>query len=262
MEQRDIKHKVMCCFPTTNVNAKNGVQDNSDRVFSEKVLYNFNGKTTPDVLQQKLERHDVALKEDTRVKIVQLEDNSDATALVITNKEDEMLIQDVILDFGDDGEVQPINVGLESAGASTRAGSTVTQPSNASYSIKATAVYNQKIDNNLLSSYFQPVGAYFFYYNTGSSTVSYIKIQYETVGYLYSYNSSTGATAKLSDTQTEYVIPVEKSSPATSTMYQTVKTMSSDRVIWTGTGLNSGLYMQFQYVVNGSTRTTAVAITP
>ena len=222
----------------TSVNANDIIASADLAIGSESALYSVNGKNASAALCQVLEQYDVNICNSTLIEVRPLVENEQANVLVVTNEENGLLMKDVVLNFDEDGDVLPI-VDVNQGDVSVCGGSTITRPTGKSYSIKATAVYNQR-SNEFATSYYQPIGAYFFYYNTGNANVSYIKIEYSCDGVEYTYPGS---------------------SPAKSTMYQTVNEYRSDRVIYTATGsLNVGQYMAFTYTVDGDTQRNSVRI--
>lgn len=236
----------------------NGQLSSQDLVISpDAVLYSINGKQATEELCQNLESYDIYVSDNTLIEVRPLLTNSAANVLIVTNEENGLMTKDVLIDIDENGQVQPIVI-TDNADVSLCGGSTIERPTGKTYSIKATAVYNQRTDSSLLSSYYQPIGAYFFYYNTGSSSVTYIKIEYSCDGFEYTY---PGFTAINNSAEYEHMITVTKSSPATNTMYHTVNEYRSDRVICTISGSPMvGQYMGFTYTVNGTTKTHSVRI--
>lgn len=239
-----------------SANANDIIVSEDLAICSESALYSVNGNSASVALCQVLEEYNVNICDTTLIEVRPLVEECDANALVVTNEQNGVLTKDVVLNFDENGDVQPI-VDINQGDVSVCAGSTITQPTGESYSIKATAVYNQRT-NSFATSYYQPIGAYFFYYNTGSANVSYIKIEYSCEGFEYTY---PGFVAINNNDEYIHLIEVSKTSPAKSTMYQTVKEYRSDRVIYTATGSPFvGQYMGFTYTVNGNTQTSSVRI--
>ena len=240
----------------TSVNANDIIASEDLAIGSESALYSVNGKNASAALCQVLEQYDVNICNSTLIEVRPLVENEQANVLVVTNEENGLLMKDVVLNFDEDGDVLPI-VDVNQGDVSVCGGSTITRPTGKSYSIKATAVYNQR-SNEFATSYYQPIGAYFFYYNTGNANVSYIKIEYSCDGFEYTY---PGFVAVNNNVEYVHSIVVSRSSPAKSTMYQTVNEYRSDRVIYTATGsLNVGQYMAFTYTVDGDTQRNSVRI--
>lgn len=205
------------------------------------------GSEASETIKNKIEQTGVDITNESTIQLVPISSSQETqnTALVITNTVGNIVTKDVLMMVTDEG------VGFEQGGdVSTRAGSTVEFPPlswDGRYVIRGTAVYNQYSDG-LFSSFYQPIGAYFIYQKYESCTVSNIEMLYICDGFEYSYPGFED----LDSSELEYVITVTKSSPAESTMYSTTKEYNTNRVIYTDSGSPFvGQFLTFNTVVDG-----------
>lgn len=205
------------------------------------------GSEASETIKNKIEQTGVDITNESTIQLVPISSSQETqnTALVITNTVGNIVTKDVLMMVTDEG------VGFEQGGdVSTRAGSTVEFPPlswDGRYVIRGTAVYNQYSDG-LFSSFYQPIGAYFIYQKYESCTVSNIEMLYICDGFEYSYPGFED----LDSSELEYVITVTKSSPAESTMYSTTKEYNTNRVIYIDSGSPFiGQFLTFNTVVDG-----------
>lgn len=205
------------------------------------------GSEASETIKNKIEQTGVDITNESTIQLVPISSSQETqnTALVITNTVGNIVTKDVLMMVTDEG------VGFEQGGdVSTRAGSTVEFSPlswDGRYVIRGTAVYNQYSDG-LFSSFYQPIGAYFIYQKYESCTVSNIEMLYICDGFEYSYPGFED----LDSSELEYVITVTKSSPAESTMYSTTKEYNTNRVIYTDSGSPFvGQFLTFNTVVDG-----------
>lgn len=216
---------------------------------AEDASYSVRGIHVPDSLSQTLKEYDVNIGLNTLIEVRPMDDDSCGNALVITNVTSNQVVKDVIIDVDKNGEILPINVNVDN-GVSVLGGTTVEYPDNKAFSIKATAVYNQRPYQNTLYSYYQPVGSYFFLYDDGNSGVSYIETEYICYGFEYTYPGYVLAN----ENPYTHTIFVKKSSPSKNTMYHAYDEYNTSRVIWTGSGAEGcGQYLFVRYRINGGT---------
>ena len=205
------------------------------------------GSEASETIKNKIEQTGVDITNESTIQLVPISSSQETqnTALVITNTVGNIVTKDVLMMVTDEG------VGFEQGGdVSTRAGSTVEFPPlswDGRYVIRGTAVYNQYSDG-LFSSFYQPIGAYFIYQKYESCTVSNIEMLYICDGFEYSYPGFED----LDSSELEYVITVTKSSPAESTMYSTTKEYNTNRVIYTDSGSPFvGQFLTFNTIIDG-----------
>lgn len=205
------------------------------------------GSEASETIKNKIEQTGVDITNESTIQLVPISSSQETqnTALVITNTVGNIVTKDVLMMVTDEG------VGFEQGGdVSTRAGSTVEFPPlswDGRYVIRGTAVYNQ-YSNGLISPYYQPIGAYFTYQKYEDCTVNNITMLYICDGYEYSYPGFES----LGDSELEYVITVEKSSPRQSTMCSTTKEYNKSRVIKADTGSPFvGQFLTFNTIIDG-----------
>ena len=210
-------------------------------------IITMSGSEVSNTLKNRVEQTGVYITENSTIQLIPVSSSQKVqkSALVITNRTGNIITKDVLMMVTDEG------VGFEQGGdVSTRAGSTVEFPPlswDGRYVIRGTAVYNQ-YSNGLISPYYQPIGAYFTYQKYEDCTVNNITMLYICDGYEYSYPGFES----LGDSELEYVITVEKSSPRQSTMYSTTKEYNKSRVIKADTGSPFvGQFLTFNTIIDG-----------
>lgn len=230
---------------------------NDPVISSESDTYSVRGEDAPASICQRLYDMNVTVEDDSLIEFISSDSTSDGTAIVVTNTEGSTMTKDVVLFIGKDGEVQNLAIEDESS-VSPMAGGTIEYPFNEGFAIRATAVYNQRVDSFFCGNYYQPIGVYFFFSNDEDCYVTYVKVDYQCDGFEYSYPGFE----MVSDDEYMHVITVEKEFPAVSTMYHTENSYRTDRVICTSSGsLNVGQYLVFTYRLDGKLYTHAYELT-
>ena len=112
----------------------------------------------------------------------------------------------------------------------------------------------------LVGPRYQPTGVYFIYYQSASTNevATYVSVNYACVGFLYTYPGGTPINAS---SLTYRNTTVEKSNPASNTIYQKMSNFPTSQAIETDSAipLGGGQFLSFNIVTNLGTYTDGVS---
>ena len=232
----------------------------------DNVLYSVHGSSAPIALQQELAALNIHTADNTLIEVVSLE-KGDGTALVVTNSTDDTVMKDIIFALDGNGQIGSIQP-IEDSTVMPRSGYSEWFPNDSNALVRATAVYEivyeDEIDVGgeilLVGPRYQPTGVYFIYYQSASTNevATYVSVNYACVGFLYTYPGGTPINAS---SLTYRNTTVEKSNPASNTIYQKMSNFPTSQAIETDSAmpLGGGQFLSFNIVTNLGTYTDGVS---
>lgn len=219
---------------------------------SANAIYSVYGSAAPAGLCRELAELDVTVTGNTLIEIVPM-DSGTGTALTVTNSENATILKDTIFGVDGNGQIASIQPVDENA-ALPMASHEEWIPGDKTV-FKATAIYNIYEDGR---GYFcQPQGMYAFYYPNSTDTVSYVWVHYECTGIRYTY---PGLVDQGGTTLDNYEADIEEYNPAPNIVYSDTHAYDSGYALFFLEDGFGGQYIEYEIIINGTTKTWVVPI--
>lgn len=230
-----------------------------ESIVSESAEFYIEASKVPAGVVNVLSEKGAAIKDDTVIEVINL-DNSEDKAICVTNVVEGEVEKDVYISYIED-ENNKMVVDNSIANILAQGPDYDMEASfpplswNGDYIVHATATAALYSDG--FWTYYKPYKCSFYYENLAGVSVSRIQVQYIADGFLYSYPGFED----LDLDEYEHVVTVNKTNPVAGTTYSNTNYFASNRVLWTTSGSPMvGHFLTFYNYVNGELDTYTVTL--
>lgn len=228
---------------------------------SPNAIYSAYGVNIPGALCEELQEINVQVNNGTLVEVLPFEDNMEATALVVTNKNGDTVVKDFIATVDEEYGFLPTLV-VEENTVSPQAGFTdYIGPYDL---IRATAAYElvyKSEDDRLfgLVEGVRPLSMLFICYPDEDYSISYAAVSFDTYGFVRDLTTFEDIS---DDNFDIHPISQTAANPVRGRIYNMSDPIASNRYMYISSGaLDVGMYFTFIVTVNGSTDDGTVRFT-
>ena len=243
----------LLCVSTINVFAVTFNKLEAIPVSTSAILVREAVDVDDDILSV-LSDNGAKINEKTVIEVLEINE-SDDTAICVTNVENNIVDKDVFISYVKNGDDLAVDNSIaELLAQGPDANMTATCPEG-DFIIHATATSAIYLDG--LFVYYKPYKCTFYYEKYNNVNVSYINVDYAADGFLFTYPGFEPTD----EPEYVHVVSVSKSNPVVGNTYSNEKYFPSNRVLQTSSGSPFvGHSLTFYYVADGESQTYSVNI--